>query len=881
MKKYFFKTIIIGFVTLFICSPITAQILPEMESFIPEISCPVVSPSGEEILFSGEDYQGLYLLSLKTHQIKTISSNRGAGYRASWSADEMKIGFKLIHAINQQQPVYYNTNTGEIIPLHPIVASAGVPSFSKSGMIAFTIGNRLHVVDQELRSNYEFDLGSYVNLAPISPDGKHIVYNDLNDQLWLLDLKAGFKRQITAGEVGYFNPIWSPDSKKIVFSSLTGYLYTADIETEDFRLIGRGSSPNWLDDSEYLIFCEEDRNDHFQVIASRIMKCRFDGTLKILLHGSSKSIDRFVHCSPQTSKLVYISSQQLIIENVQRSGQKIQTSVEQKFLYDEIKQSIQRIKPNLIESVEFYDQTELSTFNAPYLHQVYDVPNWFNGHWACGATSAMMAIAFYNILPEWNYNCSSPYSHISKFGRYICDIYTYNGYTYNIGGYDPDGNLGYGGYGFIIMNNWENAKEHMAQYARQHKINSTVDWSPSFAKFSTEMNKRYPAVILNSLTSSGHYILGIGYSSTERSVVVNDPYGNKNQGYMNYDGKNVIYDWPGYSGGHANLNIVHCLIYMRMDRTDLTPSTFSFADTLTIGEQVPVQFKIYNSGRLVSDSCSVSIYLSSNKYFDKSDKFLGKLSCPVINPDDSLAFATNVQLPDSLPSAKWAIGVWIDEDNSLKEIDETNNLYYAVFVLKGYPLVYGFNPAPDATINNARPEISARFKDEYFGIREDEIKFYFDGENIASKSIIENQQVIFTPDSDLASNTHQARIEVTNKPGYKTIQEWKFQIQGSAVNFDDASSPLKWALIQNYPNPFNSSTVIRFHVAQPGHVKIEVFSIDGKLVKTLVNESKNPGSYHCLWNGTNNQNEAITSGIYLYRMTGNGFQEMRRMIYLK
>lgn len=879
MNNTYFKIIIC--ILLFIDIPISAQILPEMESFTGKISRPVLSPTGDAVVFSGEDYHGLYLLSNKTKQIKTIANNPGAGYRVSWSNDGIKIGFKLIHANNQQQPVYYDRQKNEIIPLFPISISAGVPTFADSGLITFTIGNKLHVLNSVLQPVFEIDLGSYANLAPISPDGKFVVFNDSNDQLWLLEIMTQIKIPITTGEAGYFNPMWSPDSKKIIFSSLTGYLFVFDTKLANSYLIGRGSSANWLDHGENLVFCDEQWNDKYQIVASHLSVCRYDGANKKLLHEVSKPMVRYVNYAPQIKKMLYISESHLYLEKVHHSGPKIQTELEQDYFIDEISNSINPTKSIQTKPAEFENEIELQSFNAPYLHQVYDTPDWFNGHWACGATSAMMAIAFYEILPEWICNCSSPYQHISKYGRYICEIYSFNNYTYNIGGYDPDGNLGYGGYGYIIQNNWENTKEYMAQYARHHKINSSVDWSPSYAKFSQEMDKRFPVVILNSLTSSGHYILGIGYNSAQRSVVVNDPYGNKNQGYMNYNGKNVVYDWPGYNSGNANLNIVHCLIYMRMDRTDLIPSTFSLTDTLTIGTEVPIQFYVHNNGLIPSDSCSVSIYLSSNQYFDKNDILLRQLPCPSINPGDSLGYLTTVQLPDSLPSAKWAIGVWVDADDSLNEVDELNNLHYEVFVLKGYPLVYGLYPSPDATIGNSRPDISARFKDDYFGIILDSTKFYLDNENITSQSIIDNSKITFEPENDLVPTVHTARIEVTNRPGYRTVGEWQFQIQISAVDYNENFSVVKWSLAQNYPNPFNTDTKIQYQVMNKSLVRIEIFSINGKLVKTLLNEEKNPGNYYCTWNGTDNENQSIASGIYLYRMTGDGFQNTRRMIYLK
>jgi len=201
--------------------------------------------------------------------------------------------------------------------------------------------------------------------------------------------------------------------------------------------------------------------------------------------------------------------------------------------------------------------------NVPYIHQVYDTPDWFNGHWACGATSAMMAIAYYGILPYWDCTVSVPYPHVSHWGRYICEIYTYNNYTYNIGSADPSGNIAYGGYGYITQNDWEDTKGHMAEYFTKHGLSSYVDWSPTWAELKAEIDAGHPVVLLTSLTSAGHYVLAVGYYTGQYSVIVHDPYGDKNQGYMNYNGAYVTYDWPGYNYGNANLNTVHCFIYAR------------------------------------------------------------------------------------------------------------------------------------------------------------------------------------------------------------------------------------------------------------------------------------------------------------------------------
>jgi hypothetical protein len=204
--------------------------------------------------------------------------------------------------------------------------------------------------------------------------------------------------------------------------------------------------------------------------------------------------------------------------------------------------------------------------NVPYIHQVYDTPNAFNGNSACGVSAALMAITYYNpyykILPAHPVTVNVPSKHTSQYGWYACYAYT-KGRTFNIYSKDPSGKSFAGGYGYITQKNWENTKTHMAEYIRYHGRSSSVDWSPNWSKLKTDINKNHPFVVLTSLTSSGHYITAIGYMKKQHTAIFNDPYGNKNKGYKNYKGALSYYDWPGYNNGYKNLNTVHCFIYCR------------------------------------------------------------------------------------------------------------------------------------------------------------------------------------------------------------------------------------------------------------------------------------------------------------------------------
>ena len=63
--------------------------------------------------------------------------------------------------------------------------------------------------------------------------------------------------------------------------------------------------------------------------------------------------------------------------------------------------------------------------------------------------------------------------------------------------------------------------------------------------------------------------------------------------------------------------------------------------------------------------------------------------------------------------------------------------------------------------------------------------------------------------------------------------------------------PLKFSLFQNYPNPFNPTTVVNYALKENVNVKITVYDILGRVVKTLVNEYQDAGYKSVLWNGTN------------------------------
>jgi len=93
------------------------------------------------------------------------------------------------------------------------------------------------------------------------------------------------------------------------------------------------------------------------------------------------------------------------------------------------------------------------------------------------------------------------------------------------------------------------------------------------------------------------------------------------------------------------------------------------------------------------------------------------------------------------------------------------------------------------------------------------------------------------------------------------------------VEEDYSSSPEGTILYQNYPNPFNNSTIIKFHVAQSGHVRLCITDASGKEIKVLIDKTVSYGDHQYEWNEAN-----LPGGIYYCILQCHGNSQMKRMV---
>ena len=104
--------------------------------------------------------------------------------------------------------------------------------------------------------------------------------------------------------------------------------------------------------------------------------------------------------------------------------------------------------------------------------------------------------------------------------------------------------------------------------------------------------------------------------------------------------------------------------------------------------------------------------------------------------------------------------------------------------------------------------------------------------------------------------------------------------QGLYTSIEDPGR-IQGTLSMNYPNPFAKTTMIKYSLTQMSNVVMEVFNINGKKVKILVNESLPSGNYHVQWDGTNDAGQKLPGGIYIYRLQANDATFTRRCVLLR
>ena len=110
---------------------------------------------------------------------------------------------------------------------------------------------------------------------------------------------------------------------------------------------------------------------------------------------------------------------------------------------------------------------------------------------------------------------------------------------------------------------------------------------------------------------------------------------------------------------------------------------------------------------------------------------------------------------------------------------------------------------------------------------------------------------------------------------YQSNAVWLAETEGGT------KVPTEFDLKQNYPNPFNPNTTIKYQLPRETKVEITIYNLSGAIVRTLVNGLKPAGYHDVVWNGRDDRDRLVTSGIYWVKMKAGDYQKTFKMSLIK
>jgi len=148
--------------------------------------------------------------------------------------------------------------------------------------------------------------------------------------------------------------------------------------------------------------------------------------------------------------------------------------------------------------------------------------------------------------------------------------------------------------------------------------------------------------------------------------------------------------------------------------------------------------------------------------------------------------------------------------------------------------------------------------------------------------ITDRVATVTVPDSEW-NGSETIWFKVCDPGGLCDSNEASFTVVGTESADEDSLllGSADFFLNQNYPNPFNLKTNITYSLATGGKIKLTIYDLLGKRVKTLVDQYQSQGCKSFDWNGTNDRGNGVASGIYFYRLEAEQFTETKKLLLLK
>jgi hypothetical protein len=112
---------------------------------------------------------------------------------------------------------------------------------------------------------------------------------------------------------------------------------------------------------------------------------------------------------------------------------------------------------------------------------------------------------------------------------------------------------------------------------------------------------------------------------------------------------------------------------------------------------------------------------------------------------------------------------------------------------------------------------------------------------------------------------------------------WLIKVAPDITSAEEKSQSLinEYQLHQNFPNPFNPSTTIEYDLPKANHIRLVIYDLLGRQIRTLIDTQQQAGYFQTTWNGTDEFNLPVVAGVYLCRMEAGEFIKVTKLLLIK
>ena len=130
------------------------------------------------------------------------------------------------------------------------------------------------------------------------------------------------------------------------------------------------------------------------------------------------------------------------------------------------------------------------------------------------------------------------------------------------------------------------------------------------------------------------------------------------------------------------------------------------------------------------------------------------------------------------------------------------------------------------------------------------------------------------------STAYVETIDVRTYPNIGIFDTWMWD-KTTGVRYESIKTIESFTLNQCYPNPFNPNTTITYNIPISGNVQLGIYDISGKKVATLVDEFQSAGFHSLKWIARDDNNQSLSSGLYLYRLQSGTDVKTNKMLLIR